>query len=55
MPNIQLLLQLAPSPMLGAIVDSNTRREYECESSSEPAKPTTLGQRSDEAKVLADR
>lgn len=56
MPNIQLLLQVAPSPILAAIVDSNTRREYECEASPKPANPTALD-RSDsgEAKVLAGR
>jgi UDP-N-acetyl-D-mannosaminuronate dehydrogenase len=55
MPNIQLLLQVAPSPILAAIVDSNMRREYECEP-SEPANPAALGQcNSGEAKVLADR
>ena len=31
MPNIDLLLQVAPSQMLAAIVESNERREYECE------------------------
>jgi UDP-N-acetyl-D-mannosaminuronate dehydrogenase len=56
MPNIQLLLQVAPSPILAAIVDSNMRREYECEASSVPANPTTLAQSdSGEAKVLVDR
>lgn len=56
MPNIQLLLQVAPSPVLEAIVESNERREYECEPSSKPATPIGVGPcESGEAKVLVNR
>jgi len=56
MPNIQLLLQIAPSPVLEAIVESNERRKYECEPASDPTRPVALGQHeSDAAKVLANR
>jgi UDP-N-acetyl-D-mannosaminuronate dehydrogenase len=55
-PNIKLLLQIAPSPALEAILDSNERRAYELEprnnvNSEAHSKP----RESAEAKVLADR
>ena len=55
-PNIKLLLQIAPSPALEAILDSNERRAYELESRNNSG-TETLGERSEsaEAKVLADR
>jgi UDP-N-acetyl-D-mannosaminuronate dehydrogenase len=56
MPNIELLLQVAPSPVLAAIVESNERRYYECEPSAKSADPINFAQgEPDEAKVLADR
>jgi hypothetical protein len=55
-PNIKLLLQIAPSPALEAILDSNERRAYELESRNNSG-TETLGERNEpaEAKVLADR
>jgi len=56
MPNIELLLRVAPSPVLAAIVESNERREYECEHSSISAESIALGEcESGEAKVLGNR
>ncbi|MBF6568309.1 MAG: GDP-mannose dehydrogenase [Candidatus Binataceae bacterium] len=56
MPNIELLLRVAPSPVLAAIVESNERREYECEHSSISAESIALGEcESGEAKVLVNR
>jgi UDP-glucose 6-dehydrogenase len=56
MPNIQLLLQLAPSPFLEAIVDSNERRNNELASQSRASDQTAPAPRQpDEAKVLANR
>jgi UDP-glucose 6-dehydrogenase len=56
MPNIQLLLQLAPSPFLEAIVDSNERRNIEITSQSRTSDQTVPAQgHPDEGKVLANR
>jgi len=55
-PNINLLLQIAPSPALQAILDSNERRAYELEcQKSAGSKPDTDRRESAETKVLADR
>jgi UDP-N-acetyl-D-mannosaminuronate dehydrogenase len=56
MPNIDLLLKLAPSSVLAAIVESNERREYECEHSSNTTESVAVGEReSGETKVLVSR
>ena len=55
-PNIKLLLQLAPSPALEAILDSNERRAYELESRNNPDSEDLSGNREPtEGKVLVDR
>jgi UDP-N-acetyl-D-mannosaminuronate dehydrogenase len=55
-PNIKLLLQIAPSPTLEAILDSNERRAIELESREGPTAKAVSNSRGHEpAKVLADR
>ncbi len=55
-PNIKLLLQIASSPALEAILDSNERRANELESRSNASAAAVCEPReSDQAKVLADR
>jgi UDP-N-acetyl-D-mannosaminuronate dehydrogenase len=55
-PNIKLLLQIAPSNALEAILDSNERRAIELESGTGAAAEAVSNSReSDPAKVLADR
>ncbi|MGA9720880.1 MAG: hypothetical protein WBQ86_00365 [Candidatus Binatus sp.] len=55
-PNIKLLLEIAPSPALEAILDSNERRANELESRpSTGSEPASESRHSAEAKVLADR
>ena len=55
-PNIKLLLEIAPSPALEAILDSNERRANELESRpSAGSEPASESRHSAEAKVLADR
>jgi len=55
-PNIKLLLQIAPSQALEAILDSNERRANELQSrSSATAEAVSNSRESDPAKVLADR
>jgi UDP-N-acetyl-D-mannosaminuronate dehydrogenase len=56
MPNIHLLLQIAPSPFLEAIVDSNERLDNELKSRPTAFSETAAAQRqAAEAKVLVDR
>jgi UDP-N-acetyl-D-mannosaminuronate dehydrogenase len=55
-PNIKLLLQIAPSNALEAILDSNERRANELESrAGAAAEAVSKSRESDPAKVLADR
>jgi UDP-N-acetyl-D-mannosaminuronate dehydrogenase len=55
-PNIKLLLQIAPSQALEAILDSNERRASELQSRvSATAEAVSKSRESDPAKVLADR
>jgi UDP-N-acetyl-D-mannosaminuronate dehydrogenase len=55
-PNIKLLLQIAPSQALEAILDSNERRASELQSrASASAEAVSKSRESDPAKVLADR
>jgi UDP-N-acetyl-D-mannosaminuronate dehydrogenase len=55
-PNINLLLRVAPSAMFEAIVDSNERREYELKSEERHAdKARSTSRKPAEAKVLAGR
>jgi UDP-N-acetyl-D-mannosaminuronate dehydrogenase len=55
-PNIKLLLQIAPSRALEAILDSNEQRAYELESRSNASSEALSKPReSVEAKVLANR
>jgi UDP-N-acetyl-D-mannosaminuronate dehydrogenase len=55
-PNIKLLLQIAPSQALEAILDSNERRANELQSrSSATAESVSKSRETDPAKVLADR
>ena len=55
-PNIKLLLQIAPSNALEAILDSNERRANELESrAGAAAEAVSKSHESDPAKVLADR
>ena len=55
-PNIKLLLQIAPSNALEAILDSNERRANELESrTNASAESVSKSRESDPAKVLADR
>lgn len=53
-PNIKLLLQLAPSPALEAILESNERRANELESGTSKHSASERGEPA-EAKVLAHR
>jgi UDP-N-acetyl-D-mannosaminuronate dehydrogenase len=52
-PNIKLLLQIAPSPTLEAILESNERRANELESAATSKRAASV--HSGEAKVLAHR
>ncbi len=55
-PNIKILLELAPSAMLDAILDSNERRAHEIESEHHHSHQATSASRQPaEAKMLADR
>jgi UDP-N-acetyl-D-mannosaminuronate dehydrogenase len=55
-PNIKLLLQIAPSPALEALLDSNEQRAIELESrTGAGAAAVSKSRESDPAKVLADR
>jgi UDP-N-acetyl-D-mannosaminuronate dehydrogenase len=55
-PNIKILLDLAPSTMLEAILDSNERRGHEIESENRHTNPVSSATRqSGEGKMLADR
>jgi UDP-N-acetyl-D-mannosaminuronate dehydrogenase len=55
-PNIKLLLQIAPSDALEAILDSNERRANELESrANATTEAVSKSRESDPAKVLADR
>ena len=55
-PNIKLLLQIAPSNALEAILDSNERRANELESrAGAAAEAVSKSRESDPAKVLGDR
>jgi UDP-N-acetyl-D-mannosaminuronate dehydrogenase len=55
-PNINLLLQVAPSGFLEAVLDSNERRVHELASESSPNSQTSVAaEKSNEPKVLADR
>ena len=55
-PNIKLLLQIAPSDALEAILDSNERRANELESrTNATTEAVSKSRESDPAKVLADR
>jgi UDP-N-acetyl-D-mannosaminuronate dehydrogenase len=55
-PNIKLLLQIAPSNALEAILDSNERRANELESrAGAAAEAASKSRESEPAKVLADR
>ncbi len=55
-PNIKILLDLAPSAMLEAILDSNERRANEIESENRHTNQTpSAACESTEAKMLADR
>jgi UDP-N-acetyl-D-mannosaminuronate dehydrogenase len=55
-PNIQLLLQIAPSAGLEAILESNEQRAHELESrTNSNDQAATESHDSDEAKMLADR
>jgi UDP-N-acetyl-D-mannosaminuronate dehydrogenase len=53
-PNINLLLKIAPAPLLEAILDSNQRREKELKEASKQSDPG-MAQNQPEQKVLADR
>lgn len=55
-PNLNLLLQIAPSALFEAVLDSNERRAHELasEGSANPQTDPPTG-KSNEAKVLADR
>jgi UDP-N-acetyl-D-mannosaminuronate dehydrogenase len=55
-PNIKILLDLAPSAMLEAILDSNERRGHEIKSEDpHTAQASAATHRSAEAKMLANR
>ena len=53
-PNINLLLKIAPAPLLEAILDSNQRRAKELKEVSKPSDPG-MAQNQPEQKVLAHR
>jgi UDP-N-acetyl-D-mannosaminuronate dehydrogenase len=54
-PNIKLLLQIAPSPALEAIVESNELRASELESGTDDRSDSKHRDSAAQAKVLADR
>jgi hypothetical protein len=53
-PNINLLLKIAPAPLFEAILDSNQRREKELKEASKQSDPG-MAQNQPEQKVLAHR